>query len=59
MYMNKKILILGGAKSGVSAAKLLSKDNKVTLTDLNKLSKEDTKSLEELGVKIEIGRAHV
>lgn len=59
MYMNKKILILGGAKSGVAAAKLLSKDNKVTLTDLNKLSKEDTQSLRELGVKIVITKNQV
>lgn len=59
MYTNKKILILGGAKSGVAVAKLLSKNNRVTLTDLNKLSKEDTKELTELGVKIIITKNQV
>ncbi len=40
MCKNKKIFILGGAKSGISAAKLLGKDNEVLLTDKNSINKE-------------------
>ena len=41
MYENKKILILGAAKSGIAVAKLLSnKNNDIILTDLNELNKD-------------------
>lgn len=50
MYKNKKILILGGARSGVASALLLKEENKVTLTDLKPLTKEDEKKLN--GVEI-------
>ena len=41
MYENKKILILGAAKSGIAVAKLLSnKNNDIILTDLNDLNKD-------------------
>ncbi len=52
MYKNLKILILGGAKSGLSVAKLIAKDNIVTLTDVNPLSKEDEQTLRDLKVEI-------
>ncbi len=34
MYKNKKIFILGMARSGYEVAKLLAKDNKVFITDM-------------------------
>ena len=41
MYENKKILILGAAKSGIAVAKLLAgKNNKITITDLNPINDE-------------------
>ncbi len=52
MYKNKKILIMGGAKSGMAAARLLSKHNQVTLTDINKLSKEEAMELKRLNVDV-------
>ena len=53
MYENKKILILGGAKSGIAVAKLLAhKNNDLTLTDVKNLTKEDEAILTDLGVKI-------
>ncbi len=52
MYKNKKILILGGAKSGFSVAKLLAPDNEVILTDKNKLSGNNTEILNDLNVKV-------
>ena len=53
MYENKKILILGAAKSGLAVAKVLaSKNNDITLSDIKKLSSNDQKELEELGIKV-------
>ena len=52
VYKNLKILILGGAKSGLSVAKLVANDNDVTLTDMNPLKEEDEKYLKELNVKV-------
>ncbi len=53
MYENKKILILGAAKSGLAAASLLAnKNNDITLSDINPLKKEDEMMLNELGIKI-------
>ena len=38
MYENKKILILGAAKSGIAVAKLLAdKNNKITMNRLIKI----------------------
>ena len=55
MYENKKILILGAAKSGIAVAKLLAnKNNDIILTDLNELNKDIEKELNDLGVKIVI-----
>ena len=54
MYRNLKILILGAARSGISVAKLIAKDNNVTITDLNPLNKEDETLLKKLKVNIVI-----
>ena len=56
MYKNKKIFILGLARSGYAAAKLLAKDNQVTINDMN--DNQDPKQIEELenlGVNIVLG----
>ena len=53
MYENKKILILGAAKSGLAVAKILAgKNNDITLSDINELKAEDQKMLEDLGIKV-------
>ncbi len=53
MYENKKILILGAAKSGVAVAKLLAAyPNDITLSDIKELDSDIRKELESLGVKI-------
>lgn len=53
MYENKKILILGAAKSGIAVARLLAgKNNNIILTDLNEINEEVSRELESLGVKI-------
>ena len=52
-YENKKILILGAAKSGIAVARLLAgKNNNIILTDLNEINEEVSRELESLGVKI-------
>ena len=51
MYENKKIFILGMARSGFEVAKLLSKyNNEITITDMKEQNEEDVKVLKELGV---------
>lgn len=53
MYENKKILIIGASKSGISVAKLLAnKNNDITITDLKKIDEENKKMLESLNIKI-------
>ena len=53
MYENKKILILGAAKSGLAVAKLLAgKNNDITLSDIKELAEYDKKILEDLGIKV-------
>lgn len=55
MYTNKKILILGAAKSGISVAKLLAKyNNEIILTDLSSLENNVYEELSNLGIKIVI-----
>ena len=55
MYENKKILILGAAKSGIAVAKLLAnKNNKIVLTDLNTIDDNIKNELENLGIEIVI-----
>ena len=51
MYKNKKILILGMARSGYEVAKLLSKyNNKILVTDRNDQDIKHIEELEKLGV---------
>ena len=48
MFENKKIFILGMARSGYSAAKLLSNyNNEILVTDMNKQDEKQVKELEE------------
>ena len=55
MYENKKILILGAAKSGVAVAKLLvGKNNEIILSDLKELPSSTAQELEDMGIKIVI-----
>ena len=63
MYKNNKILILGFARSGYDAAKLLIKrGNKVVVTDSkdrDKLEKDKIEELEKLGVEFVLGNSDV
>ena len=54
MLKNKKVFILGMARSGFEAAKILAPDNKVLVTDMNEQNPEQVKILEGLGVEIKI-----
>lgn len=58
MFENKKIFILGMARSGYEVAKLLAKkNNKVTINDLSKdQDKNHVKELKKLGVKVILGK---
>ena len=51
MPKNKKVFILGMAKSGYEAAKLLSKDNKVLITDMKEQNKQHVEDLISCGVE--------
>lgn len=51
MLENKKILVLGMARSGYSVAKLIYKNNDVIITDKNDQDENKVKELETLGVK--------
>ena len=52
----EKVLVLGLSKSGISAAKFLSKDYDVYLTEYKKdVDLEQVKELENLGIKFEYG----
>ena len=55
MFENKKIFILGMARSGYEAAKLLSNyNNEILVTDMNEQDSNQVKELEDKGVKIVI-----
>ncbi|MDE6285283.1 MAG: UDP-N-acetylmuramoyl-L-alanine--D-glutamate ligase, partial [Bacilli bacterium] len=55
MYENKKILVLGAAKSGIAVAKLLvGKKNSITLSDMKPIEETVKKELEDLGINIVI-----
>ena len=54
MFKDKKIFILGMARSGYEAAKLLAKDNDVLVTDMSEQDEKQVKELEGLGVKVVI-----
>ena len=51
MFENKKIFILGMARSGYEAAKVLAKhNNEITITDMKDQDEEHLKELKSLGV---------
>lgn len=53
MIKDKKILILGMARSGISVAKLLSKyNNEILITDLKEQDEEVLKELNDLNIKV-------
>lgn len=53
MYENKKILILGAAKSGIAVARILAnKNNEIVLTDINEIDENVKNELESLNIKI-------
>ena len=54
MYKNKKIFILGMARSGYEVAKLLSSDNEIFITDMKEQEKDKVEELEKLGVTVKI-----
>lgn len=55
MFENKKIFILGMARSGYECAKLLSKyNNEILITDMREQDINHVKELEKLGVKVKI-----
>ncbi len=56
MIKDKKVFILGMARSGYEAAKLLATDNKVLVTDMNEQDAEQVKELEKLGVRVVISK---
>lgn len=53
MFDNQKIFILGMGRSGVSVARLLSKNNEILITD-KKENKDDISILKKLGVSVVI-----
>ncbi len=54
MYENKRIFILGMARSGYEVAKLLSSNNEVFITDMKKQDESQVKELESLGVSFKV-----
>lgn len=53
MYENKKILILGAAKSGIAVARLLAnRNNDIIITDLNELEDSVKEELSNLNIKV-------
>lgn len=52
MFENKKIFILGMARSGYEAAKVLSKNNTVLITDMKEQDSEKVQELEQMGVNV-------
>ncbi len=53
-YKNKRIFVLGMARSGVAVSKLLSKDNHILLTDRKCDDLELIRELEQLGINVVI-----
>lgn len=54
MFQNKKIFILGMARSGYEAAKVLAPLNTLLVTDMKEQDKEKVKELENMNVKVVI-----
>ena len=46
MYKNKKIFVLGMARSGFEVAKLLGDDNDILITDIKEQDKKNIRELE-------------
>ncbi len=59
MIKNKKIFVLGMGRSGVSVAKLLSKDNHVLITDMKNDNLEEIRMLENMGINVIITKDQV
>ena len=51
MYNNKKVFILGMARSGFEAAKILASNNSILITDMKDQNEEQLNILKELNVK--------
>ena len=54
MYKNKKIFVLGMARSGYEVAKLLASDNTVFITDMKEQDEDKVKELVSLGVTFKV-----
>lgn len=54
MYKNKKIFVLGMARSGYEVAKLLASNNEVFITDMKEQDENKVKELEKLGVTFKV-----
>ena len=54
MFENKKIFILGMARSGYEAAKVLGRNNTILITDKKEQEEDKIKELNDLGVSVEI-----
>ena len=54
MYKNKRIFVLGMARSGYEVAKLLASDNEVFITDMKEQDETKVNELKELGVTFEM-----
>lgn len=54
MFENKKIFILGMARSGYEVAKLLAKNNNILITDMKKQEEEKVNELKNIGVNVVI-----
>ena len=50
VYKNKKIFILGMARSGYEVAKLLSSDNEIFITDMKEQEKDKVEELEKMQI---------
>ncbi|MBE6140621.1 MAG: UDP-N-acetylmuramoyl-L-alanine--D-glutamate ligase [Firmicutes bacterium] len=60
MYENKKILILGAARSGIAVAKLLAKyNNDIVLSDVVEIDYKIKNELENLGIKVITGEDQI
>ena len=54
MLKGKKVFVLGMARSGFEAAKLIAKGNEVLVTDMKEQDPKQVKILEDMGVKVVI-----
>lgn len=56
MFENKKIFILGMARSGYEAARVLGRNNKVLITDMKEQEEDKIQELQDLGVEVVIAK---